>query len=269
MHLKKRPLSAHDDDIGIDGEWKDPKEESDKNEWLNSIGKCVASLDTLKSLGYPLPDILTSSPSPDPLQEMVGTIHSCDRCNQEYMIKAVLQQEDMESCVYHPMRTKMSLVDGVKQKVYRCCEDPLGSVGCKRGPHVYKDEDNQILHQKIPFVKVPAKGEATTRQKMVALDCEMGYTTIGMELIRLTAVNEKMEVLLDELVLPCSMIVDLNTVFSGIKTLEGVKHDLDSVRKELFKYVDADTIILGHGLENDMNALRIIHTNVIDTVDVS
>jgi RNA exonuclease 1 len=97
----------------------------------------------------------------------------------------------------------------------------------------------------------------------------MGYTTAGMELIRLTAVDQNMNVLLDELVLPANMIIDLNTHYSGIKTLEGVKYDLPSLRQELFKYIDQNTIIVGHGLENDMNALRIIHTNIIDTVAVS
>ena len=81
-----------------------------------------------------------------------------------------------------------------------------------------------------------------------------------MELVRLTAIDENCKTLLDELVFPSHMIVDLNTRYSGIQTLAGATHNLESVRKELFKYVDANTILLGHGLENDMNALRVKYT---------
>ncbi|KAH7710216.1 PQE-1 protein, partial [Aphelenchoides avenae] len=37
------------------------------------------------------------------------------------------------------------------------------------------------------------------------------------------------------------------------------------IRCELFKYVDQSTILVGHSLENDLTALRVVHTNVIDT----
>ena len=271
MHLKKRPLSTGATDIGLDGEWVDPKQAAaSKMAWIDRINECIISLDMLKELKYPLPDLLDDTNSSFlKATEMVGTIHECDRCRQDYLIKAILDKNDMDACVYHPNRIRVMKVDGLKEKVYACCEDPLGSVGCTRGPHVYKDEDTTVLHKKIPYIKAPSRITSDKRQRLVALDCEMGYTTAGMELIRLTAVDEDMKVLVDEIVLPYNMIVDLNSHYSGITTLKGVKYDLEGLRKELFKYIDQDTIIVGHGLENDLNALRIVHTNVIDTVAVS
>lgn len=271
MHLKKRPLSTDASDVGLDGDWVDPKEAAaSKMAWIERIHECVVDMDMLKELKYPLPDLLDdANTTPLKAVDAVGTIHECDRCRQDYLIKAVLDKEDMDACVYHPNRIRMMKVDGLKEKVYACCEDPLGSLGCTRGPHVYKDEETAVLHQKIPYVRAPPPTSANKRQRLVALDCEMGYTTAGMELIRLTAVDEDMKVLVDELVLPYNMIVDLNSHYSGITTLKGVKFDLDGLRKELFKHIDQDTIIVGHGLENDLNALRIVHTNVIDTVAVS
>ncbi|KAL9542245.1 hypothetical protein MBANPS3_008704 [Mucor bainieri] len=268
MNLKKRPLSTDASDVGLDGDWVDPKEAAaSKTAWIERINECVVDMDLLKELKYPLPDLLQeTTEAPLPAIGTVGTIHECDRCRQDYLIKAVLDKEDMDACVYHPNRIRMMKVDGSKEKVYACCEDPLGSVGCTRGPHVYKDEDTAVLHQKIPYVRAPPSISTRKRQRLVALDCEMGYTTAGMELIRLTAVDEDMKVLVDELVLPYNMIVDLNSHYSGITTLKGVKFDLDGLRKELFKHIDQDTIIVGHGLENDLNALRIVHTNIIDTV---
>lgn len=269
MNLKKRPVSTGDQDIGIDGEWVDPAAIISSSSALYERAlEAIVAMDLLEKLQYPLPTLLSEPHQPH--TPMVGTIHKCDRCKGEYLIKDVLDKNDMDSCVYHPSRMKIMKVDGLKEKVYGCCEDPLGSIGCSRGPHVYKDEDLHILHQKTPYLRTPAHNpKSTTRQKLVALDCEMGYTTAGMELIRLTAVDQDMNILLDELVLPSNMIIDLNSHYSGIKTLEGVKYDLDGLRTELFKYVDQDTIIVGHGLENDMNALRIIHTKIIDTVAVS
>lgn len=269
MRLKKRPVSTGIDDIGLDGEWVDPATiKAEASRLYEKAIEHIVPMELLKQLEYPLPDLLLLPVEEPP--NMVGTIHKCDRCKGEYLIKDMLDKSDMDSCVYHPARIKIMKVDGLKEKVYGCCEDALGSTGCSRGPHVYKDVELSTLHKKIPFLPTPSRDpNSTTCQNLVALDCEMGYTTAGMELIRLTAVDQHMNVLLDELVLPSNMIIDLNTHYSGIKTLEGVKYDLPSLRQKLFKFIDQDTIIVGHGLENDMNALRIIHTKIIDTVAVS
>ncbi|KAI8353620.1 ribonuclease H-like domain-containing protein, partial [Choanephora cucurbitarum] len=264
MHLKKRPLATDESDVGLDGDWVDPQEQLKAAQAIwDKAQACILSETQQRELEYPMSDLLTTSASPVKVAT-VGEVHACDRCSHEYLIKAILNKEDMDACVYHPARIRMVIRDGQKQKAYGCCEDPLGSPGCARGPHVYKDTDTRVLHQKIPFVKPPVS--AVQHRKLIALDCEMGYTTAGMELIRLTAVDEKMQVLLDELVLPSSMVVDLNTHYSGVKTLEGVQHDLVSLRQALFQYLSQDTILIGHGLENDLNALRIIHSKVIDTV---
>ena len=50
---------------------------------------------------------------------------------------------------------------------------------------------------------------------MVAVDCEMCYTQTALELSRVTLVGEDEQLLLDELVLPESPIVNYNTTYSG------------------------------------------------------
>lgn len=37
------------------------------------------------------------------------------------------------------------------------------------------------------------------------------------------------------------------------------------VRSELFLYVNRSSILIGHGLSNDLKALRIVHSKLIDT----
>lgn len=103
-----------------------------------------------------------------------------------------------------------------------------------------------------------------------------------MSLARLTIVEPRLgpdgvanfEALLDEFVrLPSSSsVLDLNTRFSGIQTiteLDQASFDLEGVRDEMGRRgIDSSTIICGHGLENDLKALRIIHERCIDTVDL-
>jgi RNA exonuclease 1 len=113
---------------------------------------------------------------------------------------------------------------------------------------------------------------------IVALDCELVYTTAGMSLARLTVVDDRGDVVLDEFVRPHGVVLDYNTKFSGVKheDIEGggknkkepAVLDLQAVRQALGAFISEQTIIVGHGLENDLKALRIVHDRVIDTTAV-
>ena len=64
---------------------------------------------------------------------------------------------------------------------------------------------------------------------------------------------------------------DVNTRFSGVKEedLDKALMDLEAVRAASCMFIGPDTIIVGHGLENDLRALRLMHSKVIDTAVVS
>jgi RNA exonuclease 1 len=102
----------------------------------------------------------------------------------------------------------------------------------------------------------------------VSLDCEMAYTTMGMELVRVTVLDDNDRLVFDLLVRPEGEIYDFNTRFSGItlqKFESQVTVSFDEAREMLRHYVSADTVIIGHGLENDLVALRILHFALVDT----
>ena len=62
---------------------------------------------------------------------------------------------------------------------------------------------------------------------------------------------------------------DYNTRFSGIVEEEYKARallPLTSIRTSLDVFINSETIILGHALENDLNTLRMVHHRCVDTV---
>lgn len=136
--------------------------------------------------------------------------------------------------------------------------------------------------------------------RAICLDCEMCFTVYGMELIRMTATAwPGGEDVLDVLVRPMGEILDLNTRFSGITpqqlasarpynedtALRTQNASTDSTntnstkppsslpivsspaaaRALLYTQISPETTIIGHALENDLGATRLIHPHIVDS----
>jgi len=148
---------------------------------------------------------------------------------------------------------------------------------------VYKDEDNAILNSIKPFVESNSLSDSSA-EKVIALDCEMSYTLDGMSVTRVTVVNLDELVILDVLVVPDSPVLDVNTRWSGVTwsdlglndpTKEGSnttgesntsggsttsklkRVNFEECRKLVLDIMSQDTILIGHGLENDLRSLRV------------
>lgn len=104
-------------------------------------------------------------------------------------------------------------------------------------------------------------------QLLLAIDCEMCKTTEGTELTRLTLVDADEQVLIDEYVRPKNPIVDYCTQYSGITAdiMDSTTNTLDDIQKLFLKHVPAEAILVGHSIENDLLALKILHHRIIDT----
>lgn len=198
-------------------------------------------------------------------------------------------------------------------KLFTCCRQKVGqSPGCATCEnHVYKVSEAKRLAAIWQFVETPsprrpaAENEAKKSiERAICLDCEMCYTTLGMELIRVTATAfPSGEVVVDALIRPRGGILDLNSRFSGVfpkhimnaqpyssrpypptptssgslinpsSTPSGDAPDdtlailpsPEAARSLLLSYIDSGTPIIGHALENDLNALRLCHRTIIDT----
>lgn len=241
----------------------------------------------------------------DGLEAAMGW-EKCDRCSQRFQVFPGRRADGALTtggpCKFHwgkssfPERTPGDKTR--QQKRFLCCNQELGeSSGCTTHPdHVFKASDAKRLSTVLNYATTP-ENDPAPKDRAVCFDCEMGYTVHGMELIRLTATSWPTgELLIDVLVKPYGEILDLNSRFSGVLTDDlaqgqawspgdSLKPDDDTskggsrskpklkvvaspkvARDLLFSQISPSTPLIGHGLENDLNAMRIVHPTLIDTI---
>ncbi|KAH6625311.1 RNA exonuclease-like protein Rex3 [Boeremia exigua] len=259
------------------------------------LSTLICPQDGLDAHGY-----VTTLPTTEELNEARSAQASadfwevCDRCNTRFQVFPERREEDGAlttggQCTHHwgkriyPKRSKNA---GPEPTTFSCCNEPVGSPGCTSyETHVYKISGPKRLSLVMPFIETSVNDLAPT-DIAVCFDCEMGYTTHGLELMRLTAISwPHHKPLVDVLVRPIGHLLDVNTRFSGITTEQFLnakpydpadpkpkRNDLRIVEspyaaRDLFlAHVTTTTPVLGHALENDLNTLRVIHPNIIDTV---
>ncbi|MCJ1351397.1 MAG: RNA exonuclease 3 [Icmadophila ericetorum] len=267
------------------------------------LSKLVANQDDLSKHGYVT--VPASEEEIEQARQGVTTINGweqCDRCRSRFQVFPGRRQEDGAlasggKCHHHYGKllrpTKEKSDTGLKENLYSCCSQTVGSPGCTvTEHHVFKISEAKRLALVLPFERTPQR--TLESDGAICFDCEMGYTTLGMELIRLTAVSfpDGKEVL-DVLVRPAGEILDLNSRFSGVwprhyqsvipyesEFSHTVKSDdaetterplllVDSpakARQLFFEKITPKTPLIGHALENDLNVMRMVHPTIIDTV---
>ncbi|PIK33532.1 putative RNA exonuclease 1-like [Apostichopus japonicus] len=152
----------------------------------------------------------------------------CCRCGKTFLRRPNGKYITKEQCVHHWGKLWTKRVAGSLESRYSCCSGDVQASGC-----------------------------GVTK-------C---YTSLGLELTRVTVINDKLERVYDSLVKPQNEVVDYNTKFSGIteEDLETVKTTLQNVQAVLLSMFSSQTILIGHSLESDLLALKLIHSTVIDT----
>ena len=238
----------------------------------------------------------------------------CDRCGCRFQAFPTRQESDGAittggSCRHHWGRMNAQPKNSGAKPLYTCCQLEQGQPGCEEKPtHVFKVSNPPRLASVIQFEPTPLSEEADPCQP-VCFDCEMAYTSYGMELIRLTATAWPSGTpLLDVLVRPRGEVLDLNTRFSGVtiqqwtqaeqwnspdipaipqssetkrlKPTDGldvsaskpesvslpIVPSIQHARTLFFKLITPSTPLIGHALENDLIALRFVHSTIVDTV---
>ncbi|XP_037086863.1 RNA exonuclease 1 homolog isoform X2 [Pollicipes pollicipes] len=191
-----------------------------------------------------------------------ASCRECLRCNRTYAVADDGRALVEDQCVYHWGRVYTRRGD----KRYSCCSQEAPADGCcVAACHVSDnfDPDNLVGYMATMDKPEPADGN----HGVFALDCEMSYTQMGGELTRITVINSDGDTVYESLVKPDSPVIDFNTRFSGIKEedMEGVDTTIRDVQAVLLNMFSSKTILIGHSLESDFKALKLIHSTVVDT----
>ena len=274
----------------------------------------VADQTPLKAHGYiPSPPTEVDADEAAKAVEASRNYEECVRCAARFQVFPDRNEDGKLTsngpCTFHPLkkvfptRQKTDAYTGGNQPYYPCCMGEVGSTGCTTiDDHVFKTSSPARLAAVLPFVVTPhnpgpAKDKSGKTVRAVTFDCEMGYTALGLELIRLTAVSwPSCALLVDVLVRPQGTIIDLNSRFSGVwpehfanaipyyqwnsdppppppeNWKEGDPPPLPVVdspkkaRELLCSYLTPSTPLIGHAIENDLNTTRICHPSIIDTM---
>lgn len=270
------------------------------------LSKMLAKQHQLTKYGYVsrAPSEVETAASSEGVKAAQGW-EQCDRCKSRFQVFPGRREEDGAltsggTCSYHPAKPRRPLAKdkadkSIRDSTYACCNESVGtSAGCTQAPtHVFKVSDPKRLSLIMPFKETPPKLQTPGPIMAVCFDCEMGYTTMGLELIRLTATSWPTGGgLLDVLVRPLGEILDLNSQFSGVWPTDyanaqpynsGTADSKSDPKKDsasqlrlvespliardlLFDLLTPETPLIGHALDNDLNSTRIIHPSIVDSV---
>ncbi|KAK7549673.1 hypothetical protein IWX50DRAFT_620244 [Phyllosticta citricarpa] len=127
---------------------------------------------------------------------------------------------------------------------------------------VEKMEDGNVPEKDIQ------QGSLTAGRKVLSMDCEMCRAANNKYVLtRVSVVDWDGNVVMDELVKPDEPIEDYLTQYSGIteEMLRDVTTTLPDIQKRLLEILTPQTILMGHSLNSDLNALKIAHPFIVDT----
>lgn len=105
-----------------------------------------------------------------------------------------------------------------------------------------------------------------TQYFLVAIDCEMMICKNGKQLGRITILDNNGSVIYDTYIRPQSEVVDYLEKYSGLNSINtGNGVDMSQMHRDILEIVGTTTFLVGHGLENDLEAMNFYTEKLIDT----
>lgn len=197
-----------------------------------------------------------------PSERLSHNERKCARCSKLYLVDRDGFPLYPEDCVYHPLRKRTFR----GESIYLCCKGS-DDMGCATSNTHVCDTPQDSDWEGFQTTLEPSREDDIRSYAVYALDCEMCYTTKGLELTRVTIVDTDCKTVYESLVKPLNPIVDYNTRFSGItkEQMDKTSTSILQVQANILHLCNSKTILIGHSLESDMKALKIVHSNIIDT----
>jgi RNA exonuclease 1 len=223
----------------------------------------------------------------------------CSRCGRGFFVTNDGNYITKDPCLYHHGKINQFFDGHRMRRLYSCCNrDFDGNLmnGCTANRlHVWTGISSGLNGPYEGFVRTRRRSRSDDRNSGVyAIDCEMCFTGCGLELAKVTIIRSDGNLQYESFVRPERDIVDYNTRFSGItekdlniNTHYGMRRSstasnssssstcsnsyqksvktLKEVQRDILKFIFEDTILIGHSIENDLKALKLIHKTIIDT----
>lgn len=235
--------------------------------FYNNVKKWLLSEEELDIHGYPRE---SSHPGRAYIKNRRDTVDTsldgnqrrCARCGKIYAVDDDGWPLFDEECMYHPLRKRT--IRG--EQTYLCCR-VTDDAGCVTSDtHVSESVNNFELEGYMTTMD-PEEENDPRSFAVYALDCEMCYTTKGLELTRVTIIDTECKTVYESLVKPLNPIIDYNTRFSGITKdqMDRTSTSILQIQANILHLCNSKTILVGHSLESDMKALKIVHSTIIDT----
>jgi DNA polymerase III epsilon subunit-like protein len=162
----------------------------------------------------------------------------------------------------------------------RCHSDTrLAKFGYTFQPNInesHKRPSKQCPIKRGLFREVPRfSTDNFPKRRAIVIDCEMVQVEEGRrELAFLTAIDFLTgEVLIDNYVQPKTKVVNWDSRFSGVTPSamnKAVKKGTalkgwEGARERLWQFMNSETVLIGHSLNNDLDVLGVIHWNIVDS----
>jgi len=237
------------------------------------LKKYILTKDDLEKNGYPLMDdnklayISKNAYYYRPLsKKRNGDKFVCMNCRSEFEVnKRGMPIVTLTKCIYHSGKLKFERAKN--EKFWLCCYKRQHESGCESSIYHMPDKFDEDALESFVMTKSKKCDKKAETPNFYALDCEMVNTTFGIEIVRVTVINHEGEEVYESKVKPFNTILDYKSKYSGI-TEESLKYctkRLSDVQQDLLKMFDKDSILIGHSLESDLKALKMVHYNVVDT----
>lgn len=234
--------------------------------FYENITRYILKEDDLEEHGYPregpIPGkAVIKSQKQLPRVNLDDNQRLCCRCFKVYLVDHRGFPLYTEDCIYHPLKKRT--LKG--ERLYLCCKSTEDTGCVTSNTHVSESEESELLGYQTTME--PERDDDPRSYSVYALDCEMCYTTKGLELTRVTIVDCDCKTVYESLVKPLNPIIDYNTTFSGItkEQMDRTSTSILQVQANILHLCNSSTILIGHSLESDMKALKIVHGRIIDT----
>lgn len=145
------------------------------------------------------------------VKELLANSRRCDRCDKPYKV----DKNRREICRFHAKKAirvrgkfnarASAVIGSIEQLVvlgerdwrHPCCNAKLGEIGCTALHFHVTQQLTAVSLCHFAEAPLPAGPSDPRSKRVYALDAEMVYTTQGMEIARLSMVDERGDVVID------------------------------------------------------------------------